>query len=384
MRARPSSAIDRGGARACYRGGPIARNPPLSRAAFQPAAQVALAPRCTLGVGGPARFHARVRDAAEVAEALAWCEARGVASFVLGGGSNLVVADAGFDGLVLEVDARGVSIADDGRVVAAAGEPWDALVEACVARGLAGLECLSGIPGRVGGTPIQNVGAYGQEVAERIETVRAFDRRSGAIALLAARDCGFAYRQSRFKREDAQRFVVLDVAFRLEPGGAPRVAYPDLAAELGPDPSLAAVRAAVLAVRRRKGMVLDPADPDTRSCGSFFMNPIVDAATHATLRDDAGAPAPAFAAGDGQAKVPAAWLIERAGFAKGTARGAVGLSSKHPLALINRGGATAREVVAFAREVQRGVARRFGVTLRAEPEFVGFGADADVAALVGG
>jgi UDP-N-acetylmuramate dehydrogenase len=355
----------------------------LSRTTFHPAAQVALAPRCTLGVGGPARFHARVRDAAEVAEALAWCEARGVAPFVLGGGSNLVVADAGFDGLVLEVDARGVSIADDGRVVAAAGEPWDALVAACVERGLAGIECLAGIPGRVGGTPIQNVGAYGQEVAERIETVRAFDRRSGTVVLLAARECGFGYRRSRFKGEDAQRFVVLDVAFRLTPGGAPRVAYPDLIASLGAAPSLAAVRDAVLEVRRRKGMVLDPADPDTRSCGSFFMNPVVDAATHAALRDGSGAPAPAFAAGDGKAKVPAAWLIERAGFAKGCARGAVGLSTKHPLALINRGGATAREVVAFARELQRGVERRFGVTLRAEPEFLGFGADAEVAALTG-
>jgi UDP-N-acetylmuramate dehydrogenase len=353
----------------------------LSRSAFQPTAQVALAPRCTLGVGGPARFHARVRDAAAVAEALAWCEARGVASFVLGGGSNLVVADAGFDGLVLEVDARDAGF--DQRVPRLAGGRDHPAVVGDRDAARVDLEHQA-VEAGVGGTPIQNVGAYGQEVAERIETVRAFDRRSGAVAQLAARDCGFAYRQSRFKREDAQRFVVLDVAFRLEPGGAPRVAYPDLAAELGPDPTLAAVRAAVLAVRRRKGMVLDPADPDTRSCGSFFMNPVVDAATHAALRDDAGAPAPAFAAGDGKAKVPAAWLIERAGFAKGTARGAVGLSSKHPLALINRGGATAREVVAFAREVQRAVARRFGVTLRAEPEFVGFGADADVAALVGG
>jgi UDP-N-acetylmuramate dehydrogenase len=353
-----------------------------------PATQVALAPRCTLGVGGPARHHLRVADADAVRAALEWAAARGLAVLVLGGGSNLVIADAGFDGLVLEIDARGLRIDDDGRVIAAAGEPWDALVAACVARGLAGLECLSGIPGRVGGTPIQNVGAYGQEVADAIERVRAFDRRVGSVVEIAARDCGFAYRQSRFKGADRGRFVVLEVEFRLLPRGAPRLEYPDLIAALGAaPPTLAAVRAATLAVRRRKGMVLDAADPDTRSCGSFFMNPVVDATIHAALRDDAGVPAPAFAAvaadGRSMAKVPAAWLIERAGFTKGTVRGAVGLSSKHPLALINRGGATAREVVAFAREVQRGVERRFGVTLRVEPEFVGFGVDPEVAALTG-
>lgn len=358
--------------------------------AFHPNAEVALAPRCTLGVGGAARWYAEARSADDVAAALAWCTAEGVEPLVLGGGSNLVIADDGFDGLVLEIATRGIAFGsgpDLGLVVAAAGEPWDALVENCVARGLAGIECLSGIPGRVGGTPIQNVGAYGQEVAEVIEWVRVFDRRSGTVVTLTARDCGFAYRQSRFKRADRARFVVLEVALRLAPGGAPRVTYPDLVAALGPAPTLAATRAAVLAVRRSKGMVLDPADPDTRSCGSFFMNPVVDAAIHATLRDDLGAPAPAFAAGAANgramAKVPAAWLIERAGFAKGTARGAVGLSGKHPLALINRGGATAREVVAFAREIQRGVERRFGVTLRVEPVFVGFGANPEVAALRG-
>jgi len=350
----------------------------------EPAAAVALAPRCTLGVGGAARFLTSARDSDALRAALDWAAARGLECFVLGGGSNLVIADTGVDGLVIEVAARGLRFEDDGRVIAAAGEPWDELVAACVGRGLAGLECLSGIPGRVGGTPIQNVGAYGQEVGRAIERVRAFDRVRGAVVDLAAADCGFAYRQSRFKGDDRGRFVVLEVAFRLAPGAAARPDYPDLVAELGAAaPTLSAVRAATLAVRRRKGMVLDPADPDTRSCGSFFMNPIVEAAQHADLRDDAGAPAPAFAAGPGRFKVPAAWLIERTGFAKGTVRGAVGLSSKHPLALINRGGATAREVVGFAREVQRGVERRFGVTLKVEPEFVGFGADPEVAALTG-
>lgn len=365
----------------------------MSQRHFEPAADVALGPRTTLGVGGAARWHAIAHDADDVAAALAWCAVEREPLLVLGGGSNLVVADRGFAGLALEVAARGQRFEPDGRAVVAAGEPWDGFVAACVERGLAGVECLAGIPGRVGGTPIQNVGAYGQEVAEVIEEVRAFDRASGAVVALAGADCGFAYRMSRFKGSDAGRFVVLEVVFRLAPGGAARLAYPELARALADaTPTLAQARAAVLALRRAKGMVLDPADPDTRSCGSFFMNPVVDAATYALLRDDAGAPAPAFpapSAADGarRVKVPAAWLIERAGFAKGATRGAVGLSTKHPLALVNRGGATAAEVVAFAREVQRGVERRFGVLLRAEPMFVGFAPGdpqaADVAALTG-
>jgi len=352
-----------------------------------PTEHVALAPYCTLGVGGAARWTLAATDAAAVRAALEWAAEQGLETLVMGGGSNLVVADAGWPGLVLQLAMRGVAFEPAGatvRVRAAGGEHWDALVAACVARDLAGLECLAGIPGRVGATPIQNVGAYGQEVAAVIEQVTVLDRRDLTTVVLTGAECGFGYRDSRFKRADAGRFVVLEVAFRLAPGGAPRLAYPELIAALSSaTPSLAQVRDAVLALRARKGMVLDAADPDTRSCGSFFMNPVVDAATHAALRDDAGAPAPAFAAGAGQVKVPAAWLIERAGFAKGTARGAVGLSTKHPLALVNRGGATAREVVAFARELQRGVAERFGIVLHAEPEFVGFGAGPDVAALRG-
>lgn len=359
---------------------------------MSPTAHVALAPYCTLDLGGPARWFVRADSIDEVRAAFAWCAQRGLDAFVLGGGSNLVVADAGWPGLVIQLGLRGVVQRDDSelaRVTAAAGEPWDALVAATVAQDLAGLECLSGIPGCVGGTPVQNVGAYGQEVAQVIESVTVLERATGRSQRFSGADCGFGYRQSRFKREDAGRFVVLEVGFLLRPGGAPTLHYPDLVAELGAAPAtLARTRAAVLAVRRRKGMVLDAADPDTRSVGSFFMNPVIDAATHAALRDAAGVPAPSFAAGPGQVKVPAAWLIERAGFAKGHARGAVGLSSKHPLAIVNRGGATAREVVAFACSIQRAVADRFGVVLRAEPEFVGFGADdaahADVAALRGG
>jgi UDP-N-acetylmuramate dehydrogenase len=350
-----------------------------------PDERVALAPLCTLGLGGAARWFSRAGSPDALRAALVWCGERGIVPFVLGGGSNLVISDAGWPGLVLAPALRGVAFAPDGdavRVTAAAGEPWDALVEACVARGLAGIECLSGIPGSVGGTPIQNVGAYGQEVSTTIGAATVLDRRDASTQRIHGADCGFAYRQSRFKREDAGRFVVLEVEFLLCPGGAPTLAYPELVAAVGSaQPTLAAVRAAVLMLRRRKGMVLDSADPDTRSVGSFFMNPVVTVAAHAALRDDAGNPAPSFAAGPGKLKVPAAWLIERAGLAKGHARGAVGLSTKHPLAIVNRGGATAAAVVAFAREVQRRVADRFGIVLLAEPTFVGFGADPDIAAL---
>jgi UDP-N-acetylmuramate dehydrogenase len=353
-----------------------------------PDERVALDSLCTIGVGGAARWFSRAGSIDALRAALVWSGERGIEPFVLGGGSNLVISDAGWPGLVLQPALRGLDFAPAGdalRVTAAAGEPWDAVVEACVARGLAGIECLSGIPGSVGGTPIQNVGAYGQEVATTIDAVSVLDRRDASTRRIRGADCGFAYRQSRFKREDAGRFVVLEVEFLLRPGGAPTLAYPELIATLAGQPAtLAAARAAVLALRRRKGMVLDAADPDTRSVGSFFMNPVVDGATHAALRDDAGDPAPSFAAGPGGVKVPAAWLIERAGLAKGHARGAVGLSTKHPLAIVNRGGATASAVVAFAREVQRRVAARFGIVLRTEPEFVGFGADEDVAALRGG
>jgi UDP-N-acetylmuramate dehydrogenase len=355
--------------------------------AAAPQERIALAPLCTLGVGGAARWYMRADGEHAARAALAWASTQGAETLVLGGGSNLVIADAGWPGLVLELAPRGLRFETDGdavRMTAAAGEPWDVVVEAAVGRGLGGIECLSGIPGRVGGTPIQNVGAYGQEVAEVIESVTVLDRRDLATRRIAAADCGFGYRQSRFKRDDAGRCAVLEVAFRLVPGAAPKLAYPDLVAELAgaARPTLAAARAAVLAVRRRKGMVLDAADADTRSVGSFFMNPVVDSTTHAALRDAAGSPAPAFAAGPGKVKVPAAWLIERAGYAKGHAQGAVGLSSKHPLAIVNRGGATAREVVAFAAAVQRAVAERFGITLHAEPEFVGFDADDPASAAV--
>jgi UDP-N-acetylmuramate dehydrogenase len=240
---------------------------------------------------------------------------------------------------------------------------------------------LSGIPGSVGGTPIQNVGAYGQEVADSIERVTVFDRKAGVTTILTASECGFSYRMSRFKASDAERFVVCDVALRLRQGN-PTVTYPDVVAYVEKaglsSPDAASVREAVLSIRRGKGMVVDTLDPDTRSVGSFFMNPIVTAGLREKIASVAGEAAPGFMMSDGRVKVPAAWLIERAGFKKGYSEGAVGISSKHPLAIVTRKGATARDVLAVAGRIKRAVAERFGVWLLPEPIFVGFGENADV------
>lgn len=348
---------------------------------------VPLAPLSTLGVGGRARWFVRASSVEDVERANAWAGEQGAPLFVLGGGSNLVIADAGFDGVVVQIAISGISATPDRTatlIQAGAGEKWDTVVELAVTRGLAGLECLSGIPGSVGGTPIQNVGAYGQEVAETIEGVTVFDRSTGLTASLTAAECRFSYRMSRFKREDAGRFVVCNVTFRLSEG-APTVTYPDVVTYLQREglsqPQIADVRRAVLAIRRQKGMVLDPVDPDTRSVGSFFMNPIVTPDRYQQL--GAGVSdgrVPGFVLPSGDVKVPAAWLIERAGFSRGYQLGAAGLSSKHPLAIINRGGATAADVLALAMRIKREVARRFDVWLRPEPVCVGFGA-ADVAYL---
>lgn len=345
---------------------------------------VPLAPLTTLGVGGRSRWFLRAVSVAAVAEAHRWCESRGARLLVLGGGSNLVVADEGWPGLVLHVAVEGVDVAatDDGaRVRAGAGETWDRIVATVVDRGLSGIECLSGIPGSAGGTPIQNVGAYGQEVGDVIETVDVLDRRTAGLETLSGADCRFAYRTSRFKAEDAGRFIVCGITMRLKTG-RPTVVYPDVVAHLERtgvrSPTVVDLRRAVLAVRRIKGMVLDASDPDTRSVGSFFMNPVVDLAAHERLSALAGTRAPGYDVPGGRVKVPAAWLIERAGFRKGDMEGGAAISAKHPLALVNRGGATARDVVRLAVRVKRGVEERFGVALQPEPVFVGFGSDPDV------
>lgn len=348
-------------------------------------AGVGLAPFTTLGIGGEARWFVRVTTVKEMAAADAWCRERSLSLFVLGGGSNLVVSDGGYDGLVMQVAIRGIAFsARDGQTVirAGAGEPWDDVVAAAVSRGLAGLECLSGIPGSVGGTPIQNVGAYGQDVAASITEVTVFDRDSASVTVLSGADCGFGYRTSRFKRHAGGRQVVCGVTFRLQPG-PPTVTYPDVITYLEragvSSPTLSDVRQAVLAIRRRKGMVIDPSDQDTQSVGSFFRNPIVGDDLHTRLESSSSGPVPAYPVGGGQVKIPAAWLIEHAGFRCGYGSGRAGLSSKHPLAIINRGGATARDVLDLAVRIKRRVAERFGIRLRPEPVFVGFAKDdADV------
>lgn len=342
--------------------------------------RVPLAARTTLGVGGPARFFVEAAREADVVAALRWAHERSLSTLVLGGGSNLLVADRGFDGLVLRPLLRALEAHEANGLVtldAGAGEPWDDLVARATANGWAGIECLSGIPGDVGATPIQNVGAYGQEVKDTIVRVTAVDRASHEIVHLDNARCAFGYRDSVFKREDKDRFVITSVRFALQPGGTPRIAYAELAKKLAgrATPTLAEVRDVVIELRRGKSMVLDPASENGRSAGSFFTNPTVSAAEADRVAAAIAEEMPRFPAPDNRIKLSAAWLIERAGFGKGTHDGPVGISTKHSLALVNRGGATAAQIVAFAQRVRDRVRDRFGVTLTPEPVLVGFTPD---------
>jgi UDP-N-acetylmuramate dehydrogenase len=365
----------------------------------------ALAAFTTLDLGGPADALAEPADEAALVSVVRDADDRGEPVLVLGGGSNVVIADEGFPGLVVRVAIRGISVTPgaDGAppvtLTVAAGENWDDVVARCVADGLAGLECLSGIPGLAGATPIQNVGAYGQEVADTIISVRAYDREQRQVTEMPAVACGFGYRTSLFKRTPfaggsaTGRFVVLSATFRLTPGPlSGPIRYPELATELGVAPGdrvpLGEARSAVLKLRARKGMVLDAGDPDTRSAGSFFTNPVLTAGEFAavTLRArQSGGPelrVPHFPAPDGHVKVPAAWLIEHAGFGKGYAGQAAGpgdpgtarISSKHTLALVNPGSASTASLLGLAREIRAGVRDAFGVTLAIEPVLVGVSA----------
>jgi UDP-N-acetylmuramate dehydrogenase len=345
--------------------------------AVEPRENVPLAPFTTLGVGGPARFYTRVDDAPALAAALDWADGRGLPVMVLGGGSNLVLSDEGYAGLVIHLAMRGVAarpIGDAMDVTAAAGEQWDALVAFAADKGWAGIECLSGIPGSTGATPIQNVGAYGQDVSETIARVEALDRVHDRVVWFTNEECRFGYRASRFKNVERERYVVLSVTFRLERGGRAAIRYPELQKyvdERGVSVAdLRGVREAVIAIRKRKGMVLDPNDPDTRSDGSFFMNPVIGAAAYDDFARNAP-DAPHYPAGN-DVKLSAAWLIERAGFGKGFTHGNVGLSTKHTLAIVNRGGGTAAEVVELVRMIQDRVREVFGVEIHPEPNFLGF------------
>jgi UDP-N-acetylmuramate dehydrogenase len=338
---------------------------------------VPLAPLTTLRVGGPAARLVELEREEDVLEVVREADRRGEVLFVLGEGSNVVVGDDGVDGVVARMIMRGVHVtAEPDRVVVdvAAGESWDALVERAVDEGWRGVACISGVPGLVGATPIQNVGAYGQEVGETIVGVRAFDRRARSFVDLAPSACGFGYRSSAFKR-DAGRYIVTRVRFAFERGDETVVRYAELSRALSVADGASApsrrVREAVVVLRRAKGMILDAADPESVSAGSFFVNPVLDAAGLAAIEAGTEERVPRFDAGGGRFKVPAAWLVERAGFPKGWGTERAGVSRKHALALVNRGGATAQDLLAVARSIRDGVSRRFGVVLEPEPVFVG-------------
>jgi UDP-N-acetylmuramate dehydrogenase len=349
---------------------------------FEPQQQVPLAPRTTFELGGKAAWFSEVRSVEALLAALRWAQARGLPTSVLGGGSNLLVADAGYDGLVLAMRSRGRWLERTSTGVelrAAAGEDWDELVAFSVAQGLQGLECLSGIPGLVGASPVQNIGAYGQEVSQCLSWVELIDTRTLERARWTAAGCEFGYRDSMLKRS-AGRYVVTEVAFSLKAGAPPAVRYQELERALPPAPGLGAVREAVLALRRGKSMLYSKDDPNHRSAGSFFTNPVVSEAQALEVASRAaarGLPAPPrWALTEGQVKLAAGWLIEQAGFQKGLRVGAVGLSSAHALALVAYGEASTSELLAFAAAIVGQVRERFGVTLEREPVLLQPGASA--------
>jgi UDP-N-acetylmuramate dehydrogenase len=336
--------------------------------------RVPLAPLTTLGLGGPAQYLAECRTTEEITEAVRWAAAQRLPVTILGGGSNVVLPDEGLRGLVLRVMTTRLAFRESsGEVEAEAGVSWDALVQGAVARNWAGVECLSGIPGTVGGAPIQNVGAYGQEIASTLRSVTCLDRATISVHTFEQGDCAFAYRTSRFKERDRGRYVVLAVSYRLTPGGAPQITYADVVKAVTPSATLGEVRDAVLAIRRSKGMLIESADAH-RSAGSFFTNPTIDEAALQTLdarcRESGLPPVPRYPAGPGRVKLSAAWLVERAGFTRGFRKGGVGVSPHHSLALVNLGGTTL-ELLSLARDIMDAVEARFGVRLTPEPEIIG-------------
>jgi len=336
-----------------------------------------LAPFTTFGIVGPARWFVEAETADDIVEGAYWAREHQMELFVLGGGSNLLVSDAGFEGLVVHVGLKGIERKGD-LFCCGAGEDWDGFVSLAVEQGFAGVECLAGIPGTVGGTPVQNVGAYGQEVDSVIERVRSFDLQSWEHVELSKKECGFAYRRSRFNSTDRGRFVVAGVDYRLRRDGPPQITYADLKMHfhgLIGTPTLSEAAAAVREIRKSKGMLLVEGDPDCRSAGSFFKNPEVAPEVAESVREWAESKSlglRVFPTAGGRVKIPAAWLIEQAGFSKGYTLGAAGISSRHTLALINRGGAKAEEILALARIIDSAVQERFGIQLEMEPVMLGF------------
>jgi UDP-N-acetylmuramate dehydrogenase len=342
---------------------------------------VPLAPLTTLKVGGPARYFTELKSAAEVAEAVNFARTHDLPLLVLGGGSNLVVSDAGWPGLVLKLAVSGIEErSENGKTLfeVGAGEEWDRFVARAVARNCAGVECLSGIPGSVGGTPVQNVGAYGQEVSETIDSVLVFDLRDGQVRELCAEACEFQYRTSIFNTSERGRFIVLRVTYCLTPGGKPRIEYADLKkhfAGFQQTPSLASIREALRRIRATKAMLITPGDEDCRSAGSFFKNPVLESNQFKDLTQRAtakGLQIPSYPALDAQRKVSAAWLVEHSGFSKGYSSGRVGISRKHALAIVNRGEATAADILGLKDHIQQRVEELWDIRLEPEPVFVGF------------
>jgi UDP-N-acetylmuramate dehydrogenase len=335
--------------------------------------QVSLAPHTTFGIGGPARYFVEATDEGSVLEAVRYARENRLPLFVLGGGSNVLVSDEGFPGVVLHIAIMGIE--QEGNLFrAAAGENWDNFVSLAIDRGYGGIECLAGIPGTVGGTPVQNVGAYGQEVSTTITTVRILDRNHLTFGDLPAATCGFSYRRSIFNSTHRDRFIVTRVVYRLRPKAFPVMSYPDLKRyfhDRQDTPTLAEVAAAVREIRHQKGMLLVEGDPDCRSAGSFFKNPMVPQAQYDGIAAQSALQVPCYPAPRGYVKIPAAWLVEQAGFQKGFALGAAGISSRHTLALINRGGATASDMVLLRDLIAAKVEQGFGVHLEPEPVWVG-------------
>jgi UDP-N-acetylmuramate dehydrogenase len=348
---------------------------------------VPLAPLTTLRVGGAARYFAELKREDEVRDAAQFATTRELPLFVLGGGSNLVVADSGWPGLVVRIAIGGITSPDTNNATGnavlftvGAGVNWDDFVAQTVVQNCGGVECLSGIPGSVGGTPVQNVGAYGQEVSDTIESVRAFDLKQDRVVALPKPACGFRYRSSIFNGTERGRYIITHVNYRLKRGGAPSLKYAEVEKHFAgllaqkQMPSLAETREAVRAIRRSKGMLLVPGDADCRSAGSFFKNPVLSEEECKTLAARAasrGLEIPSYPALDAQHKVPAAWLVEHSGFSKGYRLGAAGISQKHALALINRGDARAADIVALKNEIQSRVREAWGILLEPEPVFVG-------------
>ena len=332
---------------------------------------VRLAPYTTFHIGGPARWFVEAASEAEILEAVEFARSRSLPLFILGGGSNLLVSDEGFPGLVLRVVLKGAEQQGDIFKVAA-GEDWDCFVAHAVGENYAGIECLAGIPGTVGGTPVQNVGAYGQEVAETIVSVRAIDLACLEIKELSPEDCAFAYRRSIFNSSARGRYIVTRVDYALKKDGSPRLTYADLKKHFAgvAEPSLAAVSDAVKNIRHQKGMLIVDGDSDCRSAGSFFKNPVVTASVHARIAEFAGG-VPSYPAGKGFTKIPAAWLVEEAGFHKGYVFGHAGISSRHTLALVNRGEAKASDILALRDRIVAAVEQKFSIRLEPEPVFLG-------------